>query len=317
MERILAFHRVVAPLIMEAVLFGFFSLVLFLATSLIPIAGIGLSIFTPLPLVLLSLRRGLLGGAMGFLFLFLLLNFISSLPRAVSFLLEFGGVALVLGEGIRRGWRSERAVLLATISGGVGTALLFISYMVRFRVRLSDMVGKQVVDRLQEFREVFEKMGPSPISWSMLQDFFSRSYPALLFLGILFGATLNYYVARTIRGVKKADAEKRSAPFSSWAIPDSWVWGFIFALFLYLFPDPWKRVGLNLLLAFLGLYLLQGMAIASSLLRRWHFPALLRVSIYLVSFIQPFLLLLFAGLGLFDVWLDFRKVANVIGSDEG
>ena len=148
MERMLAFHRVVAPLVMEAVFFGFFSLILFLATSLIPIIGIVLSIFTPLPLVLLSLRRGLLGGAMGLFFLFLLLHFSSSLPRAISFLLEFGGIALVLGEGIRREWRPERAVLLATLFGGTGTLVLLISYLVRFRVGLSGLIGKQVAARL-------------------------------------------------------------------------------------------------------------------------------------------------------------------------
>jgi len=303
-------------LVMEAVFFSFFSLVLFLATSLIPIIGIALSIFTPLPLILLSLRRGPLGGAMGLLFLFLLLHFSSSFPRAISFLLEFGGVALVLGEGIRREWRSERAVLLATLCGGAGTFLLLISYMVRLRVGLSGLIGKQVLGRLQEIRGVFERMGPSPISWSSLQDFFLQSYPALLFLSILFGATLNYYLAQRIRGSGRSEAKRSSVPFSSWSIPDSWVWGFILALLFYLLPDPYKRVGLNLLLAFLGLYLLQGIAISSSLFRRWRLPVALRIPIYLLSFMQPFLLFFFAGIGIFDVWVNFRKVPDVVGPDE-
>ncbi len=315
MERMLAFHRVVAPLVMEAVFFGFFSLILFLATSLIPIIGIVFSIFTPLPLVLLSLRRGLLGGAMGLFFLFLLLRFSSSLPRAISFLLEFGGIALVLGEGIRREWRPERAVLLATLFGGTGTLLLLISYLVRFRVGLSGLIGKQVAARLHEIRGVFERMGPSPISWSSLQDFFLRSYPALLFLGILFGVTLNYYLAQRIRRFGRWEAKRPGVPFSSWSIPDSWVWGFILALLLYLLPDPYKRVGLNLLLASLGLYLLQGIAISSSLFRRWRLPVPLQVPIYLLSFMQPFLLLFFAGIGIFDVWVNFRKVPDLVGPD--
>lgn len=316
MERTLAFHRVVAPMVMEAVFLGFFSLVLFLATSLIPIVGIAISLFTPLPLLFLSLRRGLLGGAIGLFFLFLLLAFSASLPRAISFILEFGGVALVLGEGLRREWRPERTVLLATLFGAAGTALLLISYMLRLRVGLSGLIGKQIFGQLQEIREAFERMGPLPISWSSLQGFLLRSYPSLLFLSILFGVTLNYYLAQYIRGLGMGEAKRRSVPFSSWSIPDSWVWGFILALLLYLLPDPYKRVGLNLLLAFLGLYLLQGIAISSSLFRRWHLPVALRIPIYLLSFMQPFLLLLFAGIGIFDVWLNFRKVSDV-GRDEG
>lgn len=319
MERILAFHRVVAPLplVMEAAFFGFFSLALSLAASLIPVVGIALSIFIPLPLILLSLRRGLFGGAMGLLFLFLLLHFSSSLPRAISLLLEFGGVALVLGEGIRREWKSERAVLLATLLGGAGTFLLLIFHMVILRVSLSGLIGKEVLGRLEEIRGVWERMGPSPISWSSLQDFFLRSYPALLFLGILLGATLNYYLAQRIRRLGRLEAKRPSVPFSSWSIPDSWVWGFILGLLLYLLPDPCKQVGLNLLLAFLGVYLLQGIAISSALFRRWRFPFALQVPIYLLSFMQPFLLLFIAGIGIFDTWLNFRKVPNVAGPEEG
>jgi uncharacterized protein YybS (DUF2232 family) len=148
-----------------------------------------------------------------------------------------------------------------------------------------------------------------------LQDFFLRSYPALLFLGILFGATLNYYLAQRIRRFGRWEAKRPGVPFSSWSIPDSWVWGFILALLLYLLPDPYKRVGLNLLLASLGLYLLQGIAISSSLFRRWRLPVPLQIPIYLLSFMQPFLLLFFAGIGIFDVWVNFRKVPDVVGPD--
>lgn len=316
MERIFAFHRVVAPLIMEAAFLGFFSLIFFLAASLVPVVGFALSLFTPLPLIFLSLRRGLMGGAIGLLLLFLLFYLSSSLPRTISFLLEFGGMALVLGEGIRRGWRGERAILLAALCAGTGTFLLLIFHGLRSGVSLSDLIDKQITARLHEFRGAFERTGLSPVSWDSLEHFLVQSYPAFLFLGILFAAILNYYLARYIRGLGKPETKKGNIPFSSWSIPEYWVWGFIFALLLFLSVDPWKRVGLNLLLIFGVLYLLQGIAISSSLFERWGLPKLLKVLIYLFLFSQPFFLLLVAGAGLSDVWLNYRKGRVTISSGE-
>jgi len=317
MERIFAFHRAVAPLIMEAVVLGFFSLILFLATSLVPIVGFALSLFAPLPLTLLSVRRGLAGGVLGLLFLFLLLALSSSLLRAVSFLLEFGGVAVILGEGIRREWGGERAVLLGALGSGAGTSLLLLIHMLRFRVGLSDLIDKQITERLLELREIFAKAGAAPTSWDSLEHFLLQSYPALLFLSILFAAILNYYLARRIRGWRNPDAKQKDRPFSDWSIPEYWVWGFIFSLLLYLLPTPYKLVGLNLLLISSGLYLLQGMAISLTFLRRWHLPTLLKVSIFLFALSQPVFLLLFAGIGLFDVWGNFRRGLSGKSTSEG
>jgi hypothetical protein len=222
--------------------------------------------------------------------------------------MEFGGVALVLGEGIRREWKAERAVLLATLLGGTGASLLLLAHMVQLRMGLSDLLRKQIVSRVQDVQGVFERMGPSSMAWSSLQDFLLRSYPALLLLGILFGVILNYYLARHIDGIRSRNGERRDPFFSSWCISDWWIWGLILALSLYLCPVPYKWLGLNLLLFFLGLYLLQGIAVCSSLLQRWHLPLIVRVFVYLLSITHPFLLLLLAGLGLLDVWLNFRKV---------
>jgi len=67
MERPVAFHRGVAPVIGESVLLGFFPLILFQATALVPIVGPAISLFAPLPLIFFWLRRDLLAGTLGLL----------------------------------------------------------------------------------------------------------------------------------------------------------------------------------------------------------------------------------------------------------
>ena len=48
------------------------------------------------------------------------------------------------------------------------------------------------------------------------------------------------------------------------------------------------------------------MAVISALIARHSVPALLRILLYAMLIIQPYLLALVAGIGLFDLWVDFR-----------
>jgi uncharacterized protein YybS (DUF2232 family) len=206
---------------------------------------------------------------------------------------------------------------VGTLVAGSGIALLLISDIWRFQVGLFHLLDRQIASRLQEVREILAKTALSTASWDALEHFLVQSYPSLLFLSILFGAVVNYYLARYIRGLGNPEARKKDLPFSSWSLPEYWIWGLILSLLLYLLPEPYRRAGLNLLLVFLGLYLLQGAAVSSSLFRRWQLPTALKVFLYLLSFSQPFLLLLLALIGLSDVWLNFRKMADPISSDGG
>jgi hypothetical protein len=301
----------------EAIASGLLSLILYLAAAAVPFAGLMIPFVAPLSLILLSIRRGVGAGVMGLLVLFLLMGIWFPLPGTTSPMLEFGVMALALGEGIRRGWKSERTVFLATLAAGVGMSLLLLLETLRLGVSLLSFLDQQVGIRLQELREVVAKTHLPLVSWEALEGFLLRSYPALIFLSILLVALINYYLARYLRGLNNPEARREDLPFSSWSIPEQWIWGFILSLFLYLLPEPYKRTGLNLLLVFGGLYLSQGMAISSSLFQRWRVSSPFKVLLYLLFFSQPFLLLLLALMGLSDVWLNFRKWTNAVASDRG
>ena len=69
-----------------------------------------------------------------------------------------------------------------------------------------------------------------------------------------------------------------------------------------------KTIGLNGLILLAGLYFLQGLCIAGFLFRRFQLPRFLVTLSVLLLVIQPFLTLVVAGLGLFDVWFAFRRL---------
>jgi uncharacterized protein YybS (DUF2232 family) len=74
-----------------------------------------------------------------------------------------------------------------------------------------------------------------------------------------------------------------------------------------LLPDALVTTpALNILLVITLLYFFQGMAVVSAVIKKHSVPAFVRIFLYVMLIIQPYLLALVAGIGLFDLWGDFR-----------
>ena len=64
---------------------------------------------------------------------------------------------------------------------------------------------------------------------------------------------------------------------------------------------------MNLLVVLLPVYFLQGLAVVSFFLQRREVSPLMRALSYMILFaLNPFQLIV-AGIGVFDLWIDFRK----------
>ena len=97
-------------------------------------------------------------------------------------------------------------------------------------------------------------------------------------------------------------------PFARWQLPPRLIWGLILAGFLWLMPvEVVSVVGLNLLVVLLPLYFLQGMAVVSSFLQKKPYPPLVKGLIYLLSLIFNPLPIIITCVGVFDLWIDFRR----------
>lgn len=111
--------------------------------------------------------------------------------------------------------------------------------------------------------------------------------------------------------VKKTTAKTAAnlaiSDFSTFRNPDLLVWVLIATGSSLLLPaSPIATPALNMLLIIVMLYLFQGMAVISALITKHSVPALVRILLYTMLIIQPYLLALVAGIGLFDLWVDFR-----------
>lgn len=142
----------------------------------------------------------------------------------------------------------------------------------------------------------------------ILQDYFPKILPALLISGLLSCTWLNLTLGNLL--LNRGNRKYTSWPdYKSWKLPDSLVWLVVLSgIFFLLLPQPLSIIGLNGLIICSTLYFFQGLAIAASLLKRWSVPALIRVLIYALIFIQTYGIIILSFLGLIDVWADFRKL---------
>jgi uncharacterized protein YybS (DUF2232 family) len=103
------------------------------------------------------------------------------------------------------------------------------------------------------------------------------------------------------------------ARFSDWVIPDQVIWVLIGSSAVFLLADNvLGSIGINLLLMTLVAYFIQGVAITIYFLESRNVPVFFWVLIFFVILLQPLLVGVSIGLGVFDTWMDLRKI-RVIG----
>ena len=127
--------------------------------------------------------------------------------------------------------------------------------------------------------------------------------PGIIVLGVLLGGAANYVAARLcLRGAG-------FRPFAQEAVPDHLVWGVIAGGLLVASRQPTLvLVGLNVLIVLAPLYAIQGLAVFRHFFLRVKVPRLLQTLGFALFAMQPLLLVAVAGVGLSDLWVDFRKI---------
>jgi uncharacterized protein YybS (DUF2232 family) len=99
------------------------------------------------------------------------------------------------------------------------------------------------------------------------------------------------------------------ARFSGWVAPEQAIWVLIGSGGLLFFAEGILGVlGLNLLSLVLVIYFLQGLAILIHFLDSRNVPVFFWILIFFVIVLQPLLIGVAVGLGIFDAWIDLRKI---------
>jgi len=143
-----------------------------------------------------------------------------------------------------------------------------------------------------------------------IREFLPRVLPGLLAGSIILTVWLNLVIGNNL--LLRLRPDKTPWPrYSRWQLPDKLIWLVIAAAVLSLVGSGTiKNAGYCLVIVSVILYFFQGMAVFIHLLDRWKVPGYLRIVLYVILAVQSYGLLLLAMIGIGDIWIDFRKLAN-------
>ena len=290
------------------------SVFLFVSGISLPPLGVILLPFVAQPVLMFGVKYGIGAGLGVLLVAIVLLVFLATEELAVIYgiFALMAGLLLALLGRLRA---IENLVVSVAATLLIMTASLSLHFYGSWEAMFSDF-RETLTQQLASAMRVQEKMGLSEDSVQMFKErtpqiveMMLQLLPALLFLSFAFITLINIlYLGRRF-------PERRSQWFKlqylrEWKGPEPLVWGLICCGFALFVPglEAVRLVALNLLLVIGACYFGQGLAVIAYFFDKNKVPRFLRGMTYVLIIFQQIFTLLVVGLGLFDLWGDFRRL---------
>lgn len=282
----------------------------------LPVFGFACFLILPLPALYYRMRLGAQQAAMTTLGAFLCLVLFSKGLSADLFFL--GGMLMLgffMGEFAQRSLPVEKTIGYAcgaVLTAGIFSLMIYGNLANLGLVRLvSDYIGKNLELTLAFYETIGmpqESITLLASAMAQIQYILIRILPSLCAVGLLFSAWLNLLLARAIlRGSLRN--EFLGEHLNAWKSPDFLVWGVAGGGLMLLAPSVFLKVlGLNGMIVLTMIYFFQGIAIIAFYFEKKKVPMALRVLLYGTVALQQLFILVIAVIGLFDVWLNFRRL---------
>jgi uncharacterized protein YybS (DUF2232 family) len=292
----------------------FVSIIMF-ALFYIPVLGKPSLCFLPLPIIYYRLKFGR-KPMMILMTLTMLIAIQSDGGLSIKTLLiaELLVLGSVMSEFILKKLSADEIILYTTgilfFAGFFG--LLYYSQMI------STGIGKILTDNIEYYvtmtMNVFRELGmPDDQLEQIAQSYNTNIFilmPSISITFLMIVTWLNLLAAR----VTFPNFELSFPDFGSlnyWKSPEVLIWGVIGAGSITLFPsEPLRILGMNVLIVLMDIYFFQGIAVVSYFFETKNVSRSSRILLYSFIIVQPLSILLIIGIGVFDVWADFRKQSS-------
>jgi uncharacterized protein YybS (DUF2232 family) len=229
--------------------------------------------------------------------------------------MEFSLLGLVLSELFRRKFSIEQTLFLGTMF------MLLLCFGILFFFALSRNMGpfEMMLDYLKSHLDLalktYKEAGIQPEKAIELEAFaksfmntISMIYPSLMVIGTGFAVWLNVVTAKPLFRMGNLEYPDFGA-MDQWRSPDGLIWGVIVAGFaLFLSSGSIKLIAINAVIIMVAIYLFHGLSILLFFLNKYHVPSWIRAGIYFFLVIQQLLWIILILAGLFDQWIDIRKI---------
>ncbi len=275
-----------------------------------------MGIVAPAPLLFVYLQRGQVVGLILMGLVSVVLLTMIGAAQALLFVAEYVVMATIMAETIKARLTMDKCIFLSALgSMTLATFLMFVLFG-GGESSLTDFFQAQIMQHFDQSMETLKSMGEKQVDLDAMQEFFEESsrtfasaYPAFIMVGSLITAAVNYFLVRIVWAKFYGDTLFRKEKFSELLLPDFLIWGLIVSAgSLFFIGSPAGTVGINLFVLLVLVYLFQGLAILVHTLKSKGVPKFVWILVFFIIMIQPILMGLLVGLGIFDIWVDFRKI---------
>jgi len=293
-----------------------FALVLVLLFFFVPALASGVTLLAPAPLLFVYLRHGRRAGLVLMALVFGTLATLLGGGQALQFLGGEAVLAIVLAETVLRGLSFDKSILLGTLGSGLMSLAVLLAVFSGEEGSPVDFFQREIEKHTAQSIETLKSMGESQQKLEAMRQFseetsrtLASAYPLFVALGALVGAILNYSLVRWLWGRLYGPGLFSPAKFSEWVFPEEFVWGVIASGAVFFFASGMLAIlGMNVFFALLAVYFFQGLAVAVHILSARKVPVFWWGLFFFMILLQPLLVGIVAGVGLFDIWADFRKL---------
>ena len=292
---------------------------IFAVSILIPVVGFFCSLFIPLPTLYYRIKLGrttsVIIPVLGFIIMVVV---ISSFSMDVMFFAELLLVGFILGELLESRFSIDKTMLYACGVILIGGIVSLLVYRITSGIDLISILSQYVAQNIELSLVLYQSLGMPEESLRLIQS--SLDNIQYILVSIIPGLTItSTLLVIWINILLSKVALKGKFPFhpdyeklNQWQAPDYLVWALIGCGLLMLFPAGVTRmIGLNIILILMTIYFFQGMAIVSFYFEKKQIPRLFRILLYTLIALQQLALIAVIGIGLFDMWVNFRKLKKI------
>ncbi len=293
----------------------FFSLLIIFVMYNLPIIGLFAWVLLPLPVLFYRLKTGRNGS--GVIMAASLAMLLTQGGNPIFILLYFGSLLLtgfLLGECIERHLQIEKIILYSCL-GVAGIAAAFsAAYVMTLTGGIEQLISGYMAryhDLSNQLLTQSAKMYPNwDIDRALIEQttaWLMRAFPAIITSSYMIAALLNVVIIRRLlhsHGITIKSLEN----LKCWQAPDKLVAGLIAVSVFCLLPvGALKIILINCLIIIMTVYFFQGIAVVSFYFHKKQVPFAVK-SLFYVLAVQPLFMLLLTGCGLFDTWMNFRRL---------
>lgn len=294
--------------------------VIFAAISIyIPMLGVFINIFWPVPLILLGVRHGLKWSALALLTSGILLAIIVSPLQSLVQVTGLGLIGLTLGFCLNKGKSTTFSLACGSIASLISKALvLALSFWVMGTNPLDfspELIDRTIDDTLQLYRSFGmpeQELEQNRELITTILNTMKIIIPAGLVMASILDTYLNFIASRAI--LKRLGTVIPGLPtFKNWVFPQAvlFLYGFSLVVINFTKDDPnsiYYNIATNINIFFGLPILLQGVAVCWFIIEKKGWPNFLKgilVALLFLNGIVPFAILI---AGMVDYIFDFRKI---------